>query len=150
MRVISDPQNSSLFRPSTPLGRILVNKSIMVYFYSVVAAQSSYGGWSKATRGLIRESFAKNVNSFTTNEPNFESKNLNDYYKFAKLNSKTDANFSLGESYLLIPRDMRLKQTEVSKEIYETKVKKGGDDGVSTDLLKRQFAGKTSSCNGQT
>ena len=139
MKVIADPSSfhggstEDVLRPTTPVGRLLVNKSLMVYFYCVIAAQSSYSGWSESTRGLIEESFAKNVNSFTTNEPRFESKDLNDYYKFAKLNSKTEATFSLGKGYLLLPRDMKLKQTEVSKKIYKTKT---DIEGVSTDIVK--------------
>ena len=149
MRVISDGQGNDNLRPTTSVGRILVNKSIMVYFYSIIAAQTSYGGWSEATRGLIQESFAKNVNSFTTNQPRFESRNLNDYYKFAKLNSRTIANFSLGDCYLLLPRDMQLKQTEKSKKVYnvdkkEVKkiVKKSVRDGLSDGVSVNSFKPK--------
>ena len=158
MKLISDSSGdfgsgggADILRPMTTVGKILINKSLMVYFYCVIVAQSAYGGWSEETRGLIEESFAKNVNSFTTNEPRFETKNLNDYYKYAKLNSTTDANFSLGKGILLIPRDMRLKQTTTSKKVYETKESKNrevsnGDKfvdagkqvekGVNTSLLK--------------
>lgn len=142
MKVIDDGMGNGLMRPMTSTGAVLINKSLMVYFYCIIASQSAYGGWSEATRGLIEESFAKNVNSFTTNEPRFESKDLNDYYKFAKLNSTTTADFSLGEGILLIPRDMRLKQTDTSKKVYKTKESvdkptvKPVSKGVSTVIVK--------------
>ena len=115
-------------------GAVLINKSIMVYYYCVITAQASFGGYSVAMKGLIEESFAKNVNSFTTNQPRFESKDLNTYYRYAKLHSFVSANKSIDDKLLLISSDMKLKQTESNKKVYDTG-KKDSVDGVDAATI---------------
>lgn len=108
-------------------GVLLVKKSLFVFFYSIVTAQS--GG----DKDLTSESFMKNVNSFIEHDENLEQHDLLYYYELAKThtNFSNRDKISLDYDLPLLPKDLSIKVA-----VKESIVSSGKKIGTTTTINK--------------
>lgn len=81
----------------TSLGKLLINKSLMVYTYSMYAALSSPHGGNVQ---IIRQQFIKTVNAFIHDEKNMASRDLIKYYDIALSSLSSRGDFEYADGYL--------------------------------------------------
>lgn len=73
--------NDKSRRKKTDIGKLLINKSLMVYVYSIYVALTSPHGENKQ---IIREQFHGTVNAFIHDEKQMATRDMIDYYTKAK------------------------------------------------------------------